>query len=130
MRKYAQLLFTLALGFLFFGTADVQEAHARSQYQKQMGKLYPALLKEKGSGEEGKKKFKCSVCHPGKTKKKRNDYGVALSKAIGKKNEKDTDKIKKAFEKVAKEKSTKDKAKTYGELIEEKKLPGTDKEAN
>lgn len=130
MRKFAQILFTISLSLMVVGLLDTPEASARTQYQKAMGKLYPDLLKKHGTGAEGKKKLSCKTCHPGKTKKKRNDYGVALGKAIGKKNEKDEDKIKKAFETIAKEKSGKDKEKTFGELIKDGKLPGGDKEAN
>lgn len=130
MRKFAQIVLGLSLCLAVVGILDTPEAAARTQYQKQMGKLYPELLKKHGTGKEGAKKFSCKACHPGKTKKKRNDYGVALSKALGKKNEKDEDKIKEAFEKVAKEKSGKDKEKTYGELIKDGQLPGSEKEAN
>lgn len=129
MRSCTRLLATIAFGLLVIGVLDAPEASARSQYEKAMRKIYPDLLKKHGKAPD-QKKFDCKVCHPGKTKKKRNDYGVALSKAIGKKNEKDEDKIKEAFEKVAKEKSTKDKSKTYGELIKDGELPGTEKEAN
>ncbi len=126
MRTYARILFTLSLGLLIIGTVDTQDAQARSQYEKAMGKLYPELLKKHGTEKSGKKKFDCKICH-GKTKKKRNDYAKALEKALGKKKETDADKIKEALEKIAKEKSTIDKAKTYGELIKDGKLPGSDK---
>jgi len=68
-------------------------------------------------------KTKCYVCHASKNKKKRNDYGKALKKIIGKKNEKDIKKIIAALDKVAKEKSSV-KGKTFGDLIKEGKLPG------
>ncbi len=130
MRKTVQILFTMSLGLMVIGLLDTSEAHARKQYRDAMNKVYPDLAKKHGTGKEGKKSLSCKVCHPGKTKKKRNDYGVALGKAIGKKNEKDEDKLKKAFEKIAKEKSSKDKEKTFGELIKAEKLPGSEKAAN
>ncbi|MFK7820344.1 MAG: hypothetical protein AB8G99_16605 [Planctomycetaceae bacterium] len=130
MRNFAKVALSLSAALMVVGMMDTPEANARTQYQKQMGKIYPDLLKKHGTGKEGAKKFSCKVCHPGKTKKKRNDFGVALTKAMGKKNQKDEAKIKEAFEKVAKEKSGKDKAKTYGELIKDGKLPGSEKEAN
>lgn len=64
---------------------------------------------------------KCFICHVGKTKKNRNDYGKALSKVIGK-MEKDKEKIRAALGKVEDEKSS--DGKTFGELIKEHKLPG------
>ncbi len=125
MRKCVHILFTLSLGLMLVGIVGTQEASARQQYQKALGKIYPDLLKKHGKGEEGKKKFECKVCHPGKSKKQRNDYGTALAKALGKKNEKDEDKIKEAIEKVAKEESS-TKGKTFGDLIKDGKLPGTE----
>lgn len=129
MRKFAQILLSCSLALLVVGVLDAPEAQARTQYQKAMGKIYPKLLEKHGKKKGDTKKFDCTVCHAGKTKKKRNDYGAALAKALGGKKVKDEDKIKKAFETVAKEKSTKDSKKTYGELIKDNKLPGTDKEA-
>ncbi|QDV72625.1 hypothetical protein [Botrimarina mediterranea] len=74
---------------------------------------------------------KCFVCHQGKSKKNRNPYGQALAELIGKKDQKDTDKIVAALEEVAKKPSNpKDsKSPTFGELIEEGKLPGGDLDA-
>jgi hypothetical protein len=74
---------------------------------------------------------KCLVCHQGKKRKNRNSYGEALSELIGKKDQKDTDKIVAALEEVAKKSSNPDDpdAPTFGELIEEGKLPGGDLEA-
>lgn len=63
---------------------------------------------------------KCFVCHVGKSKKNRNDYGKALSKLLMK--EKDKAKIQEALGKVEGEKSP--DGKTFGELIKEGKLPG------
>lgn len=120
MRKAIPILLTLLLGA--FLTVDSQEAHGRDQYRKAMEKLYPDLLKSKGVEKNGKKKLECTVCH-GKTKKKRNDYGQALAKALPQKKEKDADKIKKALEKIAKEDSSTN-GKTFGDLIKADKLPG------
>lgn len=129
MRNYAKIAFTLAFSFVLLGLADAPEAHARLQYRKKADKMYKKLLEKQGTGEGDKRKLNCNVCHVAKKSKKiRNDYGAALAKIL-KKNEKDEDKIKAAFDKVYKQKSTKDKAKTYGELIDAGELPGTDKEA-
>lgn len=71
---------------------------------------------------------KCFVCHQGKNKKNRNPYGAALAELIGKKDQKDTDKIIAALEKVASQSSNPEDstAPTFGELIDEGKLPGGD----
>ncbi len=93
-----------------------------------MTKTYPDLAKKHG-GDTGK--LGCAVCHPkdAKEKKKaRNNYGAALGKVVGKKNQTDEDKIKEALTKIEKEKSA-DGTKTFGDLIKEGKLPGTDEVA-
>ena len=74
------------------------------------------------------------MCHYGKSKKNRNDYGMALSKLLDKDNYK-TARIKEepeqvdkelteAFTKVEKEKSV--SGTTFGDLIKAGKLPGTE----
>ena len=73
------------------------------------------------------KSAKCYVCHKGKKKKDRNVYGDALSKLLDKKKDKkNKEKIRSALEKVAKLKSDPkdEKSPTFGELIEQGKLPG------
>jgi len=115
----------LTCAFVFIGQKSV---HARAQYKAAFEKAYPDLKKKLG------KKVSCAVCHPTKKKKERNNYGAAVGKAVfskavgGKKNEKDKDKLKKALEAAAKEKSA-TKGKTFGDLIKDGKLPGTDKVA-
>ena len=92
----------------------------------------PLYLKQFIAGnkklEKQAKKLKCNVCHYGKKKKNRNDYGTALAKEFAKnkkkKNEKDVAIIKEVFKKVLKKKS-KVKGKTFGDLIKDGKLPGT-----
>ena len=99
--------------------ASSQQAEARPPFVGVFGKQYPAL---KGQV----KKAKCGVCHPAannKKKKIRNDYGKALGKAIGKKNEKDKAKVAAAMKKIESEKSGTE-GKTFGDLIKEGKLPG------
>ncbi len=97
-----------------------QSSSARPQYQKAMGVAYPDLVKKHGTNG----KLSCSVCHPTKKKKDRNNYGAAFGKAVGKKNEKDAAKLKEVLKKIEKEKS-KTEGKTFGDLIKEGKLPGT-----
>jgi hypothetical protein len=64
---------------------------------------------------------KCFICHVGKSKKNRNAYGMALSKALTK-NEKDKEKIQEALGKVEADKAP--DGETFGELIKDHKLPG------
>ena len=98
-----------------------QSASARPQYEAAMRTHYPDFAK-KHLGKNGK--LSCSICHPVKDKKKRNNYGAALGKAIGKKSEKDKEKLKAALVKVEKEKSATE-GKTFGDLIKAGELPGT-----
>jgi hypothetical protein len=73
------------------------------------------------------KEAKCNVCHKGKKKKDMNPYGVELKKLLDKKTDKkDIKKIQAALEKVAGMKSDPkaEKAPTFGELIQQRKLPG------
>ncbi len=66
-------------------------------------------------------KAKCNVCHYGKSKKNRNDFGKAISKFTNKK-EKDAAKLADALKKAVLEKNA-DKA-TFESLIKAGKLPG------
>jgi hypothetical protein len=114
-------------GAVFVGAllvVSLPEAHARPKYNTEFWKLY-----EKEIGKL-KDETKCDACHNGgDDKKKRNDYGQAMAEVImsaevgGKKNESDVEKIKKALELVAKQKSGTE-GKTFGDLIKEGKLPG------
>jgi hypothetical protein len=114
----------LTCAIVFIGSKTV---YARAQYKAAFQKAYPDLTKKLG-----KKVVSCAVCHPTKKKKERNDFGTAVGKAVfskdvgGKKNEKDKDKLKKAIEAAVKEKSSTD-GKTFGDLIKDGKLPGTEK---
>lgn len=92
-------------------------ASARKQYYDEFKEKYGA---DKDFGQVIDE-AKCFVCHVGKSKKNRNDYGMALSKAIGK-NEKGKDKINEALGKIEDQKAA--DGKTFGELIKEGKLPG------
>ncbi|MBA3313258.1 MAG: hypothetical protein M3552_16090 [Planctomycetota bacterium] len=109
-------------------TVMPQQAQARPQYRGAFGKKYEnlkELIDEK----------KCFVCHPkGDDKKVNNDYGDALKKALGEKNVKPPEKLDEALSKIEKEPSKVPKEpggkdmKTFGELIKEGKLPGTNEE--
>lgn len=96
---------------------SAEVAQARPSYNKEFWAKYD---KELGAHKE----MKCAACHNGgDDKKKRNDYGAALGKALGDKNVSDAEKIKAALDKVAKEKSGTE-GKTFGDLIKDGKLPG------
>lgn len=106
-----------ALGLASFVAAP-QQADARPQYLKAFAVKYENLT-------EQAKDAKCMICHYGKSKKNNNDYGEALKKQFGEEvNLKDTSAIEKGFVSIEKEKSKVD-SKTFGELIKENKLPGT-----
>jgi cytochrome c553 len=100
------------------------EAVARPKYKDVLNTTYPDLAKKHGT--DGK--LTCAVCHPEKDKKKRNNYGVALAGKLEKKNESDLDKIKEALVKTEEEKS-KTEGKTFGDLIKDGELPGTEEVA-
>ena len=101
-------------------------ANARPDYNKQFQETY-----KDSKVLEAAKKAKCNTCHFGKSKKNRNDFGMALSKHLNKDMYKARNKDKEAFKKkiaealklVEKEKST--GGMLFGKLIEEGTLPGT-----
>jgi hypothetical protein len=66
---------------------------------------------------------KCTVCHFGPVKRSRNDYGMAVTKALKTRNERDAAAIRTALEAAAKQPSAV-KGKTFGDLIKQGKLPG------
>jgi len=100
------------------GLFAVDRADARSDYKKVFQAKYPDVIKAQKDG-----KITCNVCHEGKSKKKRNIYGVALSKLVGKK-QKDKKKIDAALTKVESEKSAIE-GQTFGDLLKAKKLPAS-----
>jgi cytochrome c2 len=102
--------------------ATPERADARPQYLKEFADKYKNL-------ESQAKDSKCLVCHFGDKKTNNNDYGIAIKKVFGEeKNVKDVAKITEAFAKAEQEKSTANGGKTFGELIKEGKLPGTNPE--
>ncbi len=125
-----KLLLLGLVGFLAGGVlAHVQSVQATDAFKKEFEQKY--VKKEPGSDAEKAltaafQKAKCNTCHVGTTKKVRNDYGKALNQFITKKDIKDKDKIQHALDEVAKLKSKPDDATspTFGELIEQGKLPG------
>ncbi len=118
----------------------VAPVHAFPPFKKEFEKLYvkeePATPAEK-SLKEGVETHKCGICHTGpegKNKKVRNTYGKAITKLIPEPKTKESldelkkspEKIKELLEKAAKEPSDPNNpgSPTFGQLIEEGKLPG------
>ncbi len=132
MKKFVVGL-TMIVAMLVVGLS-AQQAHAVATFSKFFKEKYvdPGDNAALASLYDAQKS-KCDVCHYGKTKKNRNDYGQALSELLDKDNYKlsrvkaEPDlvdmELKEAFEKVEKMKST--GGQTFGELIKAGKLPGT-----
>jgi len=111
---------------LAFVVMSSGQTHACPAFVGVFKKTYPELAKSEDV------KVNCAVCHNSKENKKkkhRNNYGVAMKEALGKKNEKDKEKIAEALKKIAEKKSHVE-GKTFGDLIADGKLPGEDKAAD
>lgn len=114
----AGLMFGLALAAIMV-FSGLQSADARPKYFKEFKTKYPDV-KEAA-------KVKCNVCHMGKSKKDRNNYGKAFGKALGATKVNDVDKIKEGLTKTEKEKSAVE-GKTFGDLLKDGKLPAASEE--
>ncbi len=113
MKKIATILSLVAVAAMFIISAP-QQAEARPQYAKAfMAKYDIAEAKE----------LKCGVCHGkgGMDKKTVSDYGKALGKALGMKNQKDEAAIGTALDEAAK--ADAGDGKTFGDLLKDGKLP-------
>lgn len=122
MRKTSKTRTSIACGLavaVAWSVIGIESAQARPQYKVSFEQEYPEVSEKNGT--EGK--VTCFVCHPEKDKKKRNNYGEALTKSLGKPNAKDKEEISKALVKTEAEKSAVD-GKTFGDLLKEGKLPG------
>lgn len=96
-------------------------AQARPNYLAAFKKAYTDVAKNN--------KVNCFVCHEkndaGKLdKKKRNNFGQALGKALGKKNVKSASDVTAALKKAEGEKSAVE-GKTFGDLLKDGKLPAS-----
>lgn len=69
---------------------------------------------------------KCGVCHPGKTKKEKNDYAEAVFKGLGKRKQTDKEVIVKAL-KAAEAMPSPVEGKTYGDFIKADEIPPSSK---
>ncbi|MBA3482887.1 MAG: hypothetical protein H0T51_13850 [Pirellulales bacterium] len=126
MRKLA-----LMLSFMIVA-GGAKQALAIAQFQAQFIKAYVNEHPDKEFQAYVKKQAKCHICHQGKVTPKNvhhNAYGKHLVDLLdAKEDKKDLEKIKKAFDKVAKMHSDPkdEKSPTYGDLIKASKLPGGD----
>ena len=130
MRRFLSVMLAVAfVGSLI--VVDTPTAQARPQYKGAAKTAFPDLAKKEIKGvTDGKGNFSCGLCHPVKDKKKRNDFGVAFSKGLKKKNEKDKEALAAALKKAAATKKTKDGDETFGDLIKGGKAPGDAKPAS
>lgn len=104
-----------------------ETANARPPYKMEFDKKYMADGTALNKALEGKSN--CNLCHQGKNRKNRNEYGEALTKALGEKNVKDMAKIAEALVKAEKAKPN-GGDKTFGDLIKDGSLPVTMEEKN
>jgi hypothetical protein len=119
------------VGLFFLVGALVVGAGSKSAFAlPDVSKRFLEVYKDNADVIAASKEAKCNVCHFGKSKKNRNDYGKALSKYINK----DEVKKKKAeggveeyiddgLKKAEADKST--GGGTFGDLLKAGKLPGT-----
>jgi cytochrome c553 len=113
--------------------ATIKPVYGIDAFKKEFVKKYVKADAADGPDKafaEAVKTANCNVCHAGKTNKKtRNEYGKALDELLDKKADiKNTEKIQEALEKVAGMKSDpkNSNSPTFGELIQQGKLPGGD----
>ena len=130
-----KLLAVLLVAFTVVAIAP-KNADAVPAFKKAFDQRYTNVIKDAKLVAKIKE-AKCNVCHwvdgDKKSKKQKNDFGVALSKLLKKDNYKSTriaaepDKVKAefdaAFKKVMATKNA--KGKTYGDLLDAGDLPGT-----
>lgn len=106
----------IVAGGLFVAGTLTDEASARPNYC--------TLFINHYTGVSAAKETKCGICHEGQDKKKRNNYGECLTKALGEKGVKDEAKIKEALKKAEEGKSAVE-GKTFGDLLKDGKLPAS-----
>jgi len=94
-----------------------------AEFKAKYVKEKPETDAEKALAEKVEK-VKCNVCHMGKEKKPRNNYGKHLEKHINKGDKKNKEKIQKGLDTVYEEKVSEDEDKTFGDLIKAGDLPG------
>jgi hypothetical protein len=128
MKKAMICVALIALGMVWLGR-DAPRAIADKAFRDQFVEVY---VKPDSSDPKDKafadavEKAKCNICHEGKLKKNRNDYGKALGELLSRKTDTENkEKIVAALKKVeAKPLNPKDeKSPTFGDRIRAGKLP-------
>ncbi len=128
MKKATICLALIALGVVWLGRG-VPQVSADKAFRDQFVTVY--VKPDSGDPKdnafaEAVEKAKCNICHVGKVKKNRNDYGKALGEILSRKTDTENkEKILAALKKVeAKQVNPKDdKSPTFGDLIRAGKLP-------
>ncbi len=117
MNVKTALLFGLAVAGLSMICAE-NKVEARPNFKNIWAETYPdsKMLIAK----------KCGVCHPGKTKKEKNDYAAAVFKGLGKRKQADKEIIVKALKDAEKMPSSVP-GKTYGDFIKADEIPPSKK---
>jgi len=73
-------------------TLGPSPAEARPGYMKVFKELYLVRFP--------RMKATCAICHPSKSKERRNRYGRALEEALGEKNVKDRERVREAMKSI------------------------------
>lgn len=117
------LVFAFGLASLLTSSADARPTYFSLGVKD--GK--PGFVEMYPKVAEAASEKKCNVCHFGSKKSNRNDYGKAVGEALGGKDIKDIEKVKAALKKAEEGKSSVE-GKTFGDLLNDGKLPGKDPE--
>jgi hypothetical protein len=121
MMRYCRLLIAVPVLFALISTAG-----AVPLFYNELKKDYLDSLKDKKFVEAVEKDdVKCLMCHQGKQKKNRNDFGKVVSKLLTKKD-KDKEKIATALKKALATHvdPKKEKSETYMDRLMASKWPG------
>jgi len=123
------LILTCSLAVMAGSLLAARPALALRQFRDEFYVLY---LDEESTAEEDVayvelvRGARCNLCHVGRNRKMRNVYGEALSELLDHDTDKENvEKIQEAIRAVAELKSNPDdpESPTFGELIEQRKLP-------
>lgn len=128
MKKAMICLTLIALGVAWLGRG-VPQASADKAFRDQFVATYVKADSDAPKDKafaDAVEKAKCNICHVGKVKKNRNDYGKALGELLSRKTDTENkEKILAALKKVeSKPLNPKDdKSPTFGDRIRAGKLP-------
>jgi hypothetical protein len=130
MKKAAlYLVFAIVICSFFLGRTPPQ-ANADKAFRDEFVAVYVKADSDKPDDKAFAAvvdKAKCNICHVGKVKKNRNNYGKALGELLSRKTDaEDKEKIQAALKKIESLHSNPkdDKSPTFIELIRSGKLPG------